>query len=164
MTEEQSGDTFSQLPQECVVRVPPWLWFLLSLLAGIGLHRVAPLHIPAPEVGTLIGWGVVGVGMAMLAWTERQFARHSTSHDHRAVASALITTGPFQYSRNPVYLGLAILLVGFALALNILWLVLSAPIAVFVMQFHVVPQEEACLARLFPDAYPPYHQSVRRWL
>jgi protein-S-isoprenylcysteine O-methyltransferase Ste14 len=164
MVEEQAADTFRQIPRECIVRVPPWTWFLLSLLTGVGLHRIVPLRFLPPPADSLLGWVVVGLAMALLAWSERQFARHRTSHDHRAVASALITAGPFKFSRNPVYLGLLILLVGFGMALNTLWLFLSAPLAMLVMRFHVVPKEEACLEQLFPDAYPRYRQSVRRWL
>jgi len=128
-----------------------------------------PLHFLSPPVDSLVGWGMVGLGMvglgmAPLAWSERQFAHHNTSHDHRAVASALITTGPFQFSRNPVYIGLLILLVGLAMVLNTLWVLFFALLALLVMHFHVVPREEACLEQLFPDAYPSYRQSVRRWL
>ncbi|MCA1798060.1 MAG: isoprenylcysteine carboxylmethyltransferase family protein [Xanthomonadaceae bacterium] len=123
-----------------------------------------PLEVLPPTVNSLFGWVVVGLGMAVLAWSEQQFSRHRTSHDHKAVASTLITTGPFRFSRNPVYLGLSILLVGFAITLNILWLLLAAPLALLVMQLHVVPREEACLEQLFPEAYPRYRQSVRRWL
>ncbi|MGB8634827.1 MAG: isoprenylcysteine carboxylmethyltransferase family protein [Rhodanobacteraceae bacterium] len=164
MKEQSVTEQAQQIPPECVVRVPPWAWFLLSLLAGMGLQRIVPLEFPALPASSMIGWVVVAMGMVLLAWAERQFASHSTSHDHRAVASSLITTGPFQYSRNPVYLGLAILLAGFALALNTPWLVFFAPLAMLVMQFHVVPKEEACMEKLFPHAYPRYRQSVRRWL
>jgi len=160
MVEEQIGN---KTPQECIVRMPPWTWFLMSLLAGIGLQRIVPLSFPPPAY-SLIGWAVVGLGMALLAWSERQFALQKTSHDHRAVAAALITTGPFQFSRNPVYLGLLILLLGLAIALNTAWLLFFAPLTMLVMQFHVVPMEEACLEKLFPDDYPRYCQSVRRWL
>ena len=125
---------------------------------------MTPLPFLSPPAGSLLGWVVVGLGIALLAWSERQFARYKTLHDHRAAADALITTGPFQFSRNPVYPGLFILLVGFAVALNTLWLLLSTPLAMLVMQFHVVPREEACLEQLFPDAYPHYRQSVRRWI
>lgn len=163
MVKKRTDDTFREIPQECIVRVPPWAWFLLSLLAGVGLKRIVPLSF-LPPADAQIGWVVVGVGMALLAWSDRQFTHQRTSHDHREVASVLITTGPFRFSRNPVYLGLMILLVGLAIVLDTLWLLFFAPLAMLIMQFHVVPREEACLEKLFPDAYPHYHQSVRRWL
>jgi len=164
MAKEQTGDTVRQLPPECIVRVPPWTWFLLALIAGVGLQRVIPLRFLPPPADSLLGWVVVGLGMALLAWSEWQFAHHKTSHDHRAVPSSLITTGPFQFSRNPVYLGLLILLIGLAMALNMLWVLFCMLLPLLVMQFHVVPREEACLEHLFPDTYPSYRQSVRRWL
>ncbi|MEX2409845.1 MAG: isoprenylcysteine carboxylmethyltransferase family protein [Candidatus Paceibacterota bacterium] len=161
MEEEQIGNTSP--PDECIVRVPPWVWFLLSMLAGVGLQRFVPLSFPA-QLDSLIGWIVVGAGMALLAWSERQFTLQKTSHDHREIASTLITTGPFRFSRNPVYLGLLILLLGLAISLNTLWILFFAPLVMLVMQFHVVPKEEVCLEKLFPDTYPRYRQSVRRWL
>lgn len=161
MVEEQIGNA---TPQECTVRMPQWTWFLFSLLAGLGLQRIVPLSLLPSTVVSLIGWGVVGSGMALLAWSERQFAHQKTSHDHRAVASALITTGPFQFSRNSVYLGILILHVGLGITMNTIWILIFAPLAMLVMQFHVVPREEACLEKLFPDAYPRYRQSVRRWI
>lgn len=164
LTKERAGDTLQQIPKECIVRVPPWTWFLLALLAGVGLQRLVPLQLlPSPD-DSLVGWVVVGLGMVLLAWSERQFAHHKTSHDHRAIASELITTGPFQFSRNPVYIGLLILMLGLAMALNTLWVLFLTLLPLLVMQVHVVPREEACLEQLFPDAYPSYRQSVRRWL
>ena len=164
MAKEQAGDTFQQTPPECIVRVPPWTWFLLSLLAGVGLQRLVLLQLLPSPVDSLLGWIVVGLGMALLAWSERQFAHHKTSHDHRAIASDLITTGPFQFSRNPVYIGLLILMLGLAMALNTLWVLFFTLLPLLVLHFHVVPREEACLEQLFPDTYPSYRQSVRRWL
>jgi len=164
MEGQKSSDTVRQISQDCVVSVPPWVWFLLSLLAGLGLQRIVPLEFLPSEAGSLFGWVVVAFGMAILAWSKREFARHRTSHDNRAVASTLITTGPFQFSRNPVYLGLFVMLTGFAMAFNALWLLITTPLAMLVMQFHVVPREESCLEQLFPDTYPGYRRLVRRWL
>ncbi len=164
MKREKTSDTVQQIPQECIVRIPPWVWFLLSLLAGLGLHRIVPLGFMPPEAGSIFGWVIVGLGMAILALSERQFARHRTSHDNRGITSALITTGPFRLSRNPVYLGLMIMLVGLAVTFNVLWLLISMPLAFLVIQFHVVPKEEACLQQLFPNTYTGYQSSVRRWL
>ena len=164
MKEKQARDSSRQNPQECRVSVPPWIWFLFALLAGIGLQRIIPLGFALPPAYSMVGWVVVGLGMALLAWSELQFARYKTSHDNRATVSALITTGPFRFSRNPVYVGLFVLLTGLAMTLNTLWILLLAPLTLLIMQFHVVPREEVCLEQMFPDAYPSYRQSVRRWL
>jgi len=55
MAKEQAGDTVRQPPPECIVRVPPWAWFLLSLLAGIGLQRMVPLQFVPPPADYLLG-------------------------------------------------------------------------------------------------------------
>ena len=64
MTKEPIGDTAPQIPQDCVVRVPPWAWFLLALLAGLGLQRIVPFRFLPPPADALLGWIVVGSGMA----------------------------------------------------------------------------------------------------
>lgn len=164
MTKDQALLDARHTPPVCIVRVPPWIWFLLPLLLGFVLNRFAPLAFLPPSADFVVGWVVMGLGMAVLAWSERAFASHETSHDHRNVASALITTGPFRFSRNPVYIGLFVLLAGTAMTLNSLWILLLAPLSLVVMQFHVIPKEEACLDQLFPNDYPEYRRSVRRWL
>ena len=164
MSKKEARNNGRQVPEACIVRVPPSTWFLFALLAGIGLQRILPLGLLLPPAYSMVGWVVVGLGMALLAWSELQFARHKTSHNRRATVSTLITTGPFRFSRNPVYIGLFVLLAGLAVALNTLWILFFAPLSLLVMQFHVVPREEACLEQMSPEAYPSYRQAVRRWL
>ncbi len=63
MKEQSVTEQAQQIPPECVVRVPPWAWFLLSLLAGMGLQRIVPLEFPALPASSMIGWVVVAMGM-----------------------------------------------------------------------------------------------------
>jgi protein-S-isoprenylcysteine O-methyltransferase Ste14 len=78
--------------------------------------------------------------------------------------TALVTEGPFRYSRNPIYVALTLLYVGVALLINALWILLLIVPAVLVLRYGVIAREEAYLARKFGDAYRQYMAQVRRWL
>jgi protein-S-isoprenylcysteine O-methyltransferase Ste14 len=77
--------------------------------------------------------------------------------------TALVTVGPFRYSRNPIYMALTLLDVGVALLINALWILLLVIPAVLVLRYGVIAREEAYLTRKFGDAYRQYTTQVRRW-
>jgi protein-S-isoprenylcysteine O-methyltransferase Ste14 len=104
---------------------------------------------------------VLGVGLVLwAAWTMR---RRGTTLDPHGQASALVVTGPFRISRNPIYLGLALILVGLAAALgsSAPWGILAA--WVFVMNHVFIEREEAMLAETFGTDFASYAAKVRRW-
>ena len=73
-------------------------------------------------------------------------------------------TGPYRFSRNPIYLAFSLLQLGIALWVNSLWLVLALLASVAVMSLVVIPREERYLEARFPSEYPSYKAAVRRWL
>jgi protein-S-isoprenylcysteine O-methyltransferase Ste14 len=79
-------------------------------------------------------------------------------------ATALITEGPFRFTRNPLYLSLALLYLGIALGLGVLWPIVLLPALMLLVQQLVVLREEAYLESRFGDAYRTYRKRVRRWL
>jgi len=80
------------------------------------------------------------------------------------IASALCTSGPFRFSRNPIYLGDWLILVGVSLLLSTFWPLLFAPLIWIMLRFGVIRHEEAHLEAKFGDAYRGYKTRVRRWL
>jgi protein-S-isoprenylcysteine O-methyltransferase Ste14 len=78
--------------------------------------------------------------------------------------TALVTEGPFRYSRNPSYVALTLLYVGVALLINALWILLLVVPALVVLRYGVIAREEAYLTRKFGEAYRQYTTQVRRWL
>jgi protein-S-isoprenylcysteine O-methyltransferase Ste14 len=76
----------------------------------------------------------------------------------------LVTDGPFRFTRNPEYLGLAMLYAGIALLRNSLWAILLLPVVVYVIQREVIGREERYLERTFGEEYLAYKAQVRRWL
>jgi protein-S-isoprenylcysteine O-methyltransferase Ste14 len=77
--------------------------------------------------------------------------------------TSLLTSGPYAFSRNPMYLGWAVFAVGQAILVNSLWLAIAALAASLYLQFVTIPQEEETLQREFGTDYEAYRRRVRRW-
>jgi protein-S-isoprenylcysteine O-methyltransferase Ste14 len=78
--------------------------------------------------------------------------------------TTIVDTGPYRFTRNPIYLGMVLGLIGLAIALNSLWLLLTLVPFVLAIRYGVVAREEAYLERKFGDVYRGYRSRVRRWL
>ncbi len=79
-------------------------------------------------------------------------------------SSALVTSGPYRFTRNPMYLGMASLYAGIALAFGLLWSLALLLAVLVVIDRGVIAREERYLERRFGDEYRIYKQQVRRWL
>jgi protein-S-isoprenylcysteine O-methyltransferase Ste14 len=161
MTPRANGDHPSFLG-----RVPPALWFFALLLAGWGLDRFIPLPIPFPTFAWQV-WPalVLFVAAALFAGSAiRLFAANQTTLQPFSPASALLTTGPFRVSRNPLYVALVATLFAFGLLLASFWLLISALVLALALDRFVIPSEESALSNAFGAQYAAYARRVRRWL
>ena len=145
------------------VVAPPPLIYALPLLAGLLLHHFRPLAIlPTPwahGLGALfVVLGLIGLP-AVLA-----FRRAGTHPQPWRPATALVTTGPYRFTRNPMYIGFTLLYLGISLWVNSLWPVLALPLILVTIQYGVVVREEAYMERRFGEDYIAYRRRVRRWL
>jgi protein-S-isoprenylcysteine O-methyltransferase Ste14 len=94
----------------------------------------------------------------------REFRRAGTSVQGSKRSTAIVRTGPYRFSRNPIYLAFILLVLGLSLWLNNLWLLVTLVPAVGIISVVVIPQEERFLERTFNDQYSSYKAQVRRWL
>ena len=147
----------------------PWPPVLLAGAIGAALALewlVLPLPVPFAETGVVHAAGMLllmaGIGLAI--WASIQFPRHRTSIRPDRGSDALVLAGPFAFSRNPIYLGEAMALVGAGLAFNRLWLVAVVPGFMALVTVLAIRREEAYLERRFGAAYGDYEARVRRWL
>jgi protein-S-isoprenylcysteine O-methyltransferase Ste14 len=138
------------------IRVPPPPVYLLALLLGLLLDRRA--HVPFLPRGVVrvLGWPLVGGGMALAAWFVRTMRSANTTIRIDKPVSSLIQDGPFRYSRNPGYLSLTMLYAGIAVLRNALWAILLLPLVVYVIQREVIEREERYLERTFGEEYLNY--------
>ena len=146
------------------VVAPPPVIFAAGVLGGLALHWLAPIPLlrfaPVRAAGVLL----VVLSVAWIALCEREFRRHETSINPYRPSTALIESGPFRRSRNPVYLGLAGIHLGIALAVSSLWIALALVPVLAVMRRGVIEREERYLGAKFGEAYERYRERVPRWL
>ena len=152
------------------VRFPPPLLFLTGYGAGLLLHRELPLPVAGAEptdgyaVWRMLGWVLVAGGLVLALSAVAAFRRARTSIFPNRPASALVVSGPYRFTRNPMYLSLTLLYLGGVLLANTLWPALLLPVVLVVLYLAVIRREERYLAAEFSDAYTTYRARVRRWL
>lgn len=146
------------------VEVPPPLFYLAGFLAGVALELVFPIGRP-PVVVTVLGAVVAGTlwlaldGAAMLF-----FRRAGTSMLVTNPTTALVTSGPYRFTRNPMYVGMAFLYIAIALALGVVWALIVLPAVLATVDRLVIAREEPYLESRFGERYLDYKRRVRRWL
>jgi deazaflavin-dependent oxidoreductase (nitroreductase family) len=142
---------------------PPAL-FIGPLAATLALHRRRPWPLPGRPATTVVGAGLTATGVALGLSGAATALRHRTTVVPHHPVSALVTTGAFRISRNPMYTGLAVGYVGAALWVGTCWPLPLAPLCVLATDRLVIRPEEAYLADRFGSAYAAYRTRVRRWL
>ncbi|MGO4440180.1 methyltransferase family protein [Rhizobium sp. RAF56] len=148
-----------------MLKLPPPIWALLFLILTAGASYLAAW--PAvPRVHSLsVGIGLIAVSFLAPVWALILFRREGTQiNPTSGTNNKLVTGGPFQFTRNPMYLGLVVLSLGVAVATGAI-LMFVAPILVFATANWVhIPFEEAKMRRQFGPAFDDYARNVRRWL
>jgi protein-S-isoprenylcysteine O-methyltransferase Ste14 len=115
-------------------------------------------------VSAPIGAGVVLLAVGLFVASVRTFRAAGTPVPGNQPTTTIVSTGPYRFSRNPIYLAFSALQVGIALWVGSLWLLVTLVPALALMSFWVIPREERYLEARFPSEYLPYKASVRRWL
>lgn len=138
---------------------PVWLALFIGLAWAVA-------QVSAPLGGALRwpGWGLVALGIALIVWAAGPFRRAGTTMVPHEPPSALVTAGPYRFSRNPMYLANLMILAGVALVLGApLALILLVPFREVLLRLFILP-EEAVLERELGQPYRDYKARVRRWL
>jgi protein-S-isoprenylcysteine O-methyltransferase Ste14 len=146
------------------LRVHPPLIYLAALLIGMGLNPWWPIGLLHGRWGGIIGVVLIVAGVIIMPPVLTRFRRANTPFNPHKPASALITDGPYRFSRNPAYIALTLWYVGVGLLLNNGWVLLLAIPVLLVMDRRVVPGEEHHLQTRFGEQYLRYKSQVRRWL
>jgi protein-S-isoprenylcysteine O-methyltransferase Ste14 len=149
-----------------VITIPP-----LIPLAGLGLSLVARMLWKLPILPRWLSGPRKRFGIALIAggfltglWGARTFQEAGTHLNPEHAATALVESGPFQYTRNPIYIGMSAIYSGITLLLNNMWGVLLLPAVIAAFQRGVIEREEAHMRARFGDAYEEYTERVPRWL
>ena len=150
------------------VRVFPPAIPLLTVLSGVGLNLIWPIdpgfEFPAPErywVGGLIVAGaVLGLGWRSVV----QLRRTGQSENPWNPTTLIVESGPFRFTRNPMYLQMVLVCIGIGVALMNLWILALTPVCAWLLQKLAILPEERYLEQKFGETYLAYKRRVRRWL
>ena len=146
-----------------VVTFPPAL-FALGLLVGGLLQWLRPVPIPGPGWLTWLGPPAVALGVALAIWARRRMSAAGTDPNPFRATTAIVASGPYRVTRNPMYVAMAIAFVGIALWTRAAILLAMLVPVVLVLHFGIVRREEGYLEVKFGDVYRDYRRRVRRYL
>jgi protein-S-isoprenylcysteine O-methyltransferase Ste14 len=158
----------SDRPDSAGVRIPPPLVFLGALGIGFLADRLAPWPIGGTAAFlTLlrrIGIVLAASGLALDVWSVVLFRRAGTNPLPFRPSTAFVARGPYRFTRNPMYLGMTLLIGGVGLWSARAWIALSALLGAAVIHLYAIPREERYLERTFGESYRDYRRRVRRWV
>src|SRR5512143_3789676 len=151
-------------PLRLLMRVPvPWV-FVLGYLAGVALEVALPrARVALPASTPVVGALLFCLGAAFAGWAWWLFRRAGTTRVPGEASTSLVTWGPYRFSRNPMYVGLAIAYLGEVGMLRQVWPILLLVAVLAYVNWIVIPVEEARLREVFGGAYERYSGAVRRW-
>ena len=146
-----------------VIVLPPFL-YLGVFVAALVANWFVPLPMFATFVALTFGVCLSAVAIVIARWGRRTMTAAGTNVRPTRPATTIVTSGPFRFSRNPLYVSLTLLYLGLTTAVNTWWgLILLTPL-LLVMHVGVVLREERYLTRKFGDSYRRYRANVRRYL
>ena len=161
MSNEQQRDA-------AAVRIFPPAVPVITILLGVVLDLAWPLaielRIPAPLRYWIGGAIAAGAFLGLGAWAVIVMRRAGQTVNPWKPTEDILAHGPYRFTRNPMYLQMVIICVGFAVLLANIWILILLPLCVYVLQQFAILPEEAYLERKFGETYLGYKQKVRRWL
>ena len=156
------GTSVSDVANLGLVRPP--LVYVGSIALGLVFHLLWPARLVPPSVSTPVGAMVTALAIAVFVSAVRTLRAAGTPIPGNRPTTTIVRTGPYRFSRNPIYLAFSLLQLGLSLWVNSLALLITLIPAVALMGLVVIPREERYLEARFPSEYLPYKASVRRWL
>ncbi len=146
-----------------VVR-PPIAW-ALAIVVGLGLDWIYPLpFIPASVPAAWIGAAIFVLGLALAISAITTIRKAGSNVETVKPTTTIISSGPYGFTRNPIYVGMFLGLIGLAVGFDSLWLLATLVPFYLVIRYGVVAREEEYLERKFGSVYLDYRSRVRRWL
>ncbi len=163
----QSADAeMTKYPKEdsANVHFPPPLIHTVGVLSGIELNRLYSLELLTPIWSIWLGVAMIVISLAVAGSGFREFGRNRNPVLPNLPIKELMTRGPFRYSRNPLYVALALLHAGLGLVSGSVWILLTLLPTMLIVRYRVISREEAYLTRRFGQEYLAYKTRVRRWV
>ncbi|HYA14120.1 MAG TPA: isoprenylcysteine carboxylmethyltransferase family protein [Syntrophales bacterium] len=144
--------------------IPPPLIYAVVFAIGFPLQRVFPIGILPKVISRVIAFLCAGITAILAVWSIVWFRRAHTSLLPIKPSTALVTTGPYQFTRNPMYVSLAFLYAGLGLWFDVFWALVLLPVVIVIVRHYIITAEERYLEQKFGEEYLRYKARVRRWL
>jgi protein-S-isoprenylcysteine O-methyltransferase Ste14 len=142
----------------------PPMWLAFGIILQFVLNEYFPGLRFTTVAGQVIGGVILVIGLALLVTAGGLFKQADTDLIPFKDVSALVTTGVYRFTRNPMYLGMALVLLACAVTVGAATAFIVPPVFMAIIHFRFILPEEDMLRELFPDEFPAYCQKVRRWI
>lgn len=142
----------------------PPIILLVFILAEVGLHKWLPIATIIPSPWIWAGAGLIVLGVLIVIGPATSFSRAGTTIKPFEDSSALVRSGMYRITRNPMYLGMLVVLIGVAVLTGSLSPFVGPVLFVPVLNARVIRHEEEMLEQAFGDEYVEFKQNVRRWI
>ncbi len=150
--------------EQATVHVPPPLLYLVMLALGWVLSAMFPTPSLIGGLSWIIGALLAAGGLAIGALAFAAMRRASESPNPTVPTRSLVVSGPYRFTRNPLYVAMTLVYAGIAVAINSIWALALLVVVLILMDRTVIASEERYLHAQFGDAYAQYRARVRRWL
>ena len=145
-------------------KLQPPFYFFLCLIISIILHFIIPIYLLITVPYNYFGLILIIIGSLITVWADWLFKQAKTTVKPGQQSNLLVIKGPYKISRNPMYLGMLMILLGISFILGTLIAFLSPVIFYLIMQFIFIPLEEKMLQQKFNQQFLNYKKQTRRWL
>lgn len=142
----------------------PPIWLVFGLISIFSLNELMPGVRFTSTWAQVVGGLIIFAGLVLLLLAGGLFKQAGTDLVPFKNVSALVTTGIYRYTRNPMYLGMAAILLGCGITVGAALSLLVAPVFMVIIELRFIRPEEEMLRGLFSEDFPPYCARVRRWL
>lgn len=148
------------------LKVPPVAQVIITAAAMYGVSKMVPALTFSLNGSTAlaVGLGVIGMSLGVMGVTQFRIAQTTPNPQALEKVSSLVTSGIYRYSRNPMYLGLVLILLGWAFYLSHFLAFVLLPVFILCMTRFQIQPEEQMMARKFGKTYQAYLNKVRRWI
>ena len=136
----------------------------MLVLAAFFLNKLFPLPFAFPQALVWLGYAIALIGLGLTISAASGFMRARTTLDPHGSVSNIVTSGPYRFSRNPIYLGFLCLLIGFPFIFRNYWGLVLSPVLIVLMNTLVIQHEEAYLEKKFGEVYTDYKSRVRQFV
>lgn len=146
-----------------VIALPP-LIFIAFIGVGVILHNLFPMHFIQGPLRNIVGVIFLAYSVLVSALAILQMRRAGTNIDVRKPSTTIVTDGIYRFTRNPMYLSMALLMIAISVLISNIWILILTPVFIIVIQKGVIEREERYLEGKFGVEYTSYKQRTRRWI